>query len=248
MTRTLVATLCVGLLAGCAPNANVLSIERFFEPVLGCFVPTDATTAALQGGGTLDVSIFEPAYYVGLVVRSQALTQPAVQSGASTLEVKNRDQAMLTGTTLSYRLLRKKNGKQVDVTPAQLKDKKFSTPLTIAALDNDFRAWWVANLIAPEAIEPLQGLEVVDALIDGYDMRVAVEVTGRLSRTGTPITTGPVEFAVLVIKSSPTTCNKPQRSTGPCNFTGQGGWNTLPARPACCDPLTTPTVGCDYTP
>jgi hypothetical protein len=227
--RTLLATLCAGLLTGCAPNANVLTIDRFFEPVLGCFVLEDVNKAALQPGGTLDVSIFQPAYYVGVSVLAQGLAQAEVSTGATVLDTEDRDQPLLTGMTLSYRVLRK--GK--DVTPSQLKNKKFTSPLSIAALSKDFRAWWITNLIAYDAIEPLQGLEVVDTLAEGYDLRVAVEVTGKLSRSATPITTGPVEFAVLVIKTSPTTCNKPQRSTGPCSFTGQGSWNTLPTpRPA----------------
>jgi hypothetical protein len=159
----------------------------------------------------------------------------------------DRDVPSVTNLVLAYKLFR--GGKEV--TPTSIKGKKFTTQLAVPLSPNAniYSVWFSTNIIVPAAGDALQTIDFVDDLVDGYDLRVSIEVQGKMSRSGNPITTGPVDFPITVINSNPGSCNRPQRSTGPCVYTGQGDANQKPpvASLTCCDPITTPTVGCDYT-
>jgi hypothetical protein len=247
MKQALLAALLALVVASCGTNVGVLAIDKFF--VLGgtCNVSNKLEDLAPQGGGTLDVSIFRPEFFLGVSVVSQLITTGQVSVGATVLESADRDAPSVTNLVFSYKLYRA--GKEV--TPTPIKGKKYTTQLAVPLqpTSNVYRVWFSTNIIVPAAADALQTVDFVDNLAEGYDLRVSVEVQGKMMRSGNPISTGPVDFPITVINSNPGSCNKLQRSTGPCVYTGQADASQKPdlTKVTCCDPLTSPLVGCDYT-
>lgn len=236
--------------AACAPNPGIISFVKFFDfetQTTACGLPNDVDNAAQRVRGDLDVSIYEPEFNVGVAFRSDTITQNEVSNERAVLENANRDLPVVTQFTYTYRLLRQGR----DVTPAVAKGKKFTKP-TSFFFNKVGLALGPDNLIVPEVATTLfASIDTVDKAVDAYDLRVGFEASGKLAKSGTPVSTGPVEFPIRIFNVSTRTCMKPQRivatgvnPTGACTYTGQ----MYPVPPPCCDGVNPVPVGCDYTP
>jgi hypothetical protein len=229
MNRRLFSLTALLLLAACAPSSLPMRIERFLQ-VDGASCKS-VKEAAESNGGKLDVAPGgTPRYLVGLLITGgDSFTTPAyVLTGNRPLEPADRNRPILDRLVLRYR------------TQASWGRDLSSVQISrTIPFDDQGMAIDTVNLISPALAELL-----VHNVLPGSDAEliVSVEARGYMSGDRSQISTGELNFPLLVTATDVADCPSGgpivQPTPGACLYPGQD------AISVCCDQLGQQFPGC----
>jgi hypothetical protein len=229
--RTSLMTAAALLASGCAQNAGPLYINKIFPIQTNCAYPEDIKTVFISDG-VLDVAPGNAQFWAGIeILGGVNIIQPAVVVGNRTVEPAKRDRPIFNQVVLSYTSKPRLAGFKTAYLPR-------SYPVNA-----DGQVLTYENLISPQAASVLDNIPASNEPTDGVDLKVSITFNGTLSGSNAPVTTGPLEFPIRVVRSETGTCSKFRHGYPGCNYPGQS-YMSQRIGLECCDGQTD-VPGCE---
>ncbi len=220
------------VLASCAENPGPLFIKKFYPMSEECGHPDDLDEVFV-GNGRLDVAPGEAEYWIGIqVAGGDRILQAPVVVGGRTMEATNRDHPLLNEMVLTYS------------SKPRLAGFKTARMPVFAAFNETGEVMMINHILSAQAALILDNLPSSSDPADGTDLTVTVEFRGELSQSHSPITTGPADFPIRVVRSETANCSKLSKLRSPCTYGGQSFNYSVQPTLVCCDGQPG-ALGCD---
>lgn len=230
-----ILTIGAALSVGCAPAPGPIEINGFF-PV------TTPDCLAEEGGklqlssATIDVNSGRARYLVGvsLIGLDQFAAGAIIRSDGKVLDIDKRDNAFIDELAVSYR-----------ATPS-IGSFKSEVLKVAGGGQGASKLMMTQNIITQSAADVIAGIAPSDNAADVVTLNVTVEYRGRLTRSGTRVSSGQWVFPLKLRRLTKNEC--PQPTGGPSGYKYlineclTNGQFSSPGA-SCCDPASPTTDG-----